>query len=362
MAVDVIMPRVDMTMERGTIRAWKAQPGDAVREGALLFEIETDKSAMEIDAPASGTLGRILVPAGVEVPVGTLVARILAAGEAAEAGSPPPPIAPAPSQAAPSDLPPALAAPAPRVAPPPAGDAPRPRATPLARRLAREHGLDLASLRGTGPRGRIGRADVEAARAATSTAPAGAAASAAPAMAFHSSIRADLGALLELRARIAAAQPGSAPPGPTTLLLRLLAALLPGHPALLGATGGSVDVAVALAHEEGTRLAVLAGLQGRRAEWIAAELARLAAPGAAGAAPPPPRHALVLANVGRIGIEGHAAAPRRGEAPVLAFGAIDRDRRATFTLAADREALDPAEAMRFLSRLRDFAAAPWLAL
>ena len=88
MAVDVIMPRVDMTMERGTIRAWKAAPGDAVREGALLFEIETDKSAMEIDAPASGTLGPILVPAGVEVPVGTVVARILAVGEAAEAGVP----------------------------------------------------------------------------------------------------------------------------------------------------------------------------------------------------------------------------------------------------------------------------------
>ena len=88
MAVDVIMPRVDMTMERGTIRAWKAAPGDAVREGALLFEIETDKSAMEIDAPASGTLGPILVPAGVEVPVGTVVARILAAGETAEAGVP----------------------------------------------------------------------------------------------------------------------------------------------------------------------------------------------------------------------------------------------------------------------------------
>ncbi|MFM8680608.1 MAG: E3 binding domain-containing protein [Alphaproteobacteria bacterium] len=366
MAVDVIMPRVDMTMERGTIRAWKAQPGDAVREGALLFEIETDKSAMEIDAPASGTLGPILVPAGVEVPVGTVVSRILAVGEVAEAAPAgaavpaPSSVSPAPPRVAAPVAPATPAPPAPRVAPPPAGADPRPRATPLARRLAREHGLDLASLRGTGPRGRIGRADVEAARAA---APATSAASpsAAPAAIFHSSIRADLGALLDLRARIAASRPGAPPPGPTTLLLRLLGALLPGHPALLGATGGGVHVAVALAREEGRRLAVLADLQGRRAEWIAAELARRAAPGAVDDAEAP-RHALVLANVGRLGIEGHAAAPRRGEAPVLAFGAIGRDRHAAFTLAADRDALDPAEAMRFLARLRDFAAAPWLAL
>jgi pyruvate dehydrogenase E2 component (dihydrolipoamide acetyltransferase) len=361
MAVDVIMPRVDMTMERGTIRAWKAAPGDAVREGALLFEIETDKSAMEIDAPASGTLGPILVPAGVEVPVGTVVARILAAGETAEAGVPQ--AAPAPqAAAAPMPATPAPAAPMPAARAPvaPAGADPRPRATPLARRLAREHGLDLASLRGSGPRGRIGRADVEAARDAASTR-AVAPLAAAPVAAFHSSIRADLGALLDLRARIAASRPRPAPPGPTALLLRLLGAVLPGHPALLAPAGGRVDVAVAIAREGGTRLALLAGLQGRRAEWVAAELARRAAAGDDGEADAP-RPALVLANVGRLGIEDHAAAPLRGGAPILAFGLVGRDRHATFTLAADREALDPAEAMRFLSRLRDFVAAPWLAL
>jgi pyruvate dehydrogenase E2 component (dihydrolipoamide acetyltransferase) len=361
MAVDVIMPRVDMTMERGTIRAWKAAPGDAVREGALLFEIETDKSAMEIDAPASGTLGPILVPAGVEVPVGTVVARILAAGETAEAGVPQ--AAPAPqAAAAPMPATPAPAAPMPAVRAPvaPAGADPRPRATPLARRLAREHGLDLASLRGSGPRGRIGRADVEAARDAASTR-AVAPLAAAPVAAFHSSIRADLGALLDLRARIVAAHPRTAPPGPTALLLRLLGALLPAHPALLGPAGGRVDVAVAVAREGGTRLALLADLRGRRAEWIAAELARLAAAGDDGEAVAP-RPALVLANVGRLGIEDHAAAPLRGGPPILAFGLVGRDRHATFTLAADREALDPAEALRFLSRLRDFVAAPWLAL
>lgn len=367
MAVDVIMPRVDMTMERGTIRAWKAAPGDAVREGALLFEIETDKSAMEIDAPASGTLGPILVPAGVEVPVGTVVARILAAGEAAEAGVPqvaaaPPPAAPPPPSAAMPAAPPPVALPVPaaRSSSAPAGADPRPRATPLARRLARENGLDLASLRGTGPRGRIGRADVEAARDAASTRAAAPSAT-APVAAFHSSIRADMGALLDLRARIVAAHPRTAPPGPTALLLRLLGALLPAHPALLGPAGGRVDVAVAVAREGGTRLALLADLRGRRAEWIAAELARLAAAGDDGEAVAP-RPALVLANVGRLGIEDHAAAPLRGGPPILAFGLVGRDRHATFTLAADREALDPAEALRFLSRLRDFVAAPWLAL
>ena len=142
---------------------------------------------------------------------------------------------------------------------------------------------------------------------------------------------------------------------------RLLGALLPAHPALLGPAGGRVDVAVAVAREGGTRLALLADLRGRRAEWIAAELARLAAAGDDGEAIAP-RPALVLANVGRLGIEDHAAAPLRGGPPILAFGLVGRDRHATFTLAADREALDPAEALRFLSRLRDFVAAPWLAL
>ena len=364
MAVDVIMPRVDMTMERGTIRAWKAAPGDAVREGALLFEIETDKSAMEIDAPASGTLGPILVPAGVEVPVGTVVARILAAGEAAEAGVPqvaaaPPPAAPPTPSAAMSATPTPVALPVPaaRASSAPAGADPRPRATPLARRLARENGLDLASLRGTGPRGRIGRADVEAARAA-SAARAAAPGPEAAAAVFHSRIRVDLGELLALRARLAAGRPGHAPPGLTALLLRMLAAVLPGHPALLG-DGGRVHVAVAMAGGDGARLAVLADLQGRRADWIAAELARLATAGADAHAPRP---ALVLANVGRLGIEDHAAAPRRGGPPVLALGLVGRDRHASLVLAADRDALDPLEAMRFLSRLRDFAGTPGLAL
>ncbi len=193
---------------------------------------------------------------------------------------------------------------------------------------------------------------------ASSTARAAAPGPAAAAAAFHSRIRVDLGELLALRARIAAGRPGHPPPGLTSLLLRVLAAVLPGHPALLG-DGGRVHVAVAMAGGDGARLAVLADLQGRRAEWIAAELARLAAAGADAHAPRP---ALVLANVGRLGIEDHAAAPRRGGPPVLALGLVGRDRHASLVLAADRDALDPLEAMRFLSRLRDFAGTPGLAL
>ena len=81
MPVEIVLPRVDMAMERGSILAWKVAEGQAVREGDLLFELETDKSAMEVEAPADGVIAGIRVPEGVEVPVGTVVAHIYAEGE-----------------------------------------------------------------------------------------------------------------------------------------------------------------------------------------------------------------------------------------------------------------------------------------
>jgi pyruvate/2-oxoglutarate dehydrogenase complex dihydrolipoamide acyltransferase (E2) component len=165
MARDVIMPKVDMDMASGTIRAWLVEDGAEVREGAGLFEIETDKAAMEIDAPASGILRRMAEP-GVALAVGSVVARIFASGENQDmtpaVPAPPPPVVAKPGTAV-------------HAASETSADADRTpdgaRATPLARRLARQRGIALSGLTGSGPRGRIQAADVIARTPSESAAP-----------------------------------------------------------------------------------------------------------------------------------------------------------------------------------------------
>ncbi|WP_273728174.1 acetoin dehydrogenase dihydrolipoyllysine-residue acetyltransferase subunit [Brucella gallinifaecis] len=163
MAVEVILPKVDMDMETGQISRWYAKDGDTVTKGQLLFEIETDKAAMEVDAPASGIIADISAAEGTIVPVGQAVAWIYAEGEARNGKSIPlveKPVAVAKVEAA---VEPA----APRQVElqssqiDEAGLANDVRATPLARRLAREAGIDLKSIQGSGPKGRVQKKDVE---------------------------------------------------------------------------------------------------------------------------------------------------------------------------------------------------------
>jgi pyruvate dehydrogenase E2 component (dihydrolipoamide acetyltransferase) len=372
MATDVIMPRVDMTMERGTIRSWSAEPGAAVRAGQTLFVIETDKAAMEIEAPEDGVLAEILVPPGREVPVGTVVALIRRAGAPADTPSgraqSPPVTASTPVAAAPP--PEAHQAPAVMRAMPPAAPAmpvaalPRPRATPLARRLSREHGLDLAAIAGSGPAGRIGRADVEAALARRAAAPLPAAAvverpGARVAVPFQVSAVLDLAPLDALRARIAPVLPRGRKPGLTAMILRILSAVLARHPAIgavSGADGGHVDIALALDADGGLATPVLRGADRLRVAGLVAALDALRdSPPADADDAPPPR--LLFANPGALGLEDFVAL--HDGMPVLSIGA----RRmpcgtARATLSADRATLDPVAAARFLSDLRGCVAAP----
>jgi pyruvate dehydrogenase E2 component (dihydrolipoamide acetyltransferase) len=160
MPVEVILPKVDMDMATGKIAKWHVKEGDAVKKGALLFEIETDKAAMEIDAPSDGIIRNIKAAEGAIVPVGQAVAFIYQDGETASAPfvaeSLPPvkPITPAPCpDAVQTAVLPAASA---------SGRFP---ATPLARRLAREGGISLEDIAGSGPRGRIAAIDVQGALA-----------------------------------------------------------------------------------------------------------------------------------------------------------------------------------------------------
>lgn len=177
MPTEVIMPKVDMDMETGTLSTWHVAEGETVRQGAPLFDIETDKAAMEVEAPATGRLHHILAAPGAKVGVGLPVAWIYAEGETVAAapptaGAP----APAPEPAVAAAAPPAqTAAPAPAPTSSPVHAPARTpgaiRATPVARRLAREADVALAGLTGTGPCGRIQRQDVEAYLAALARAP-----------------------------------------------------------------------------------------------------------------------------------------------------------------------------------------------
>ncbi len=153
MAVEVILPRVDMDMETGKINQWFVAEGESVVKGKPLFEIETDKAAMEIEAPADGILRGISAQLGETLPVGAVVGWICAPGEAFEA--------PTAKAAAAAPVAQAEAAPAPTpVAARVAGAEGATRATPKARRLAREQGVALASLKGSGPEGRVQAHDV----------------------------------------------------------------------------------------------------------------------------------------------------------------------------------------------------------
>ncbi len=194
MPVDILMPALSPTMTEGKLAKWVKKEGDKVKSGDVLAEIETDKATMEVEAVDEGTLGKILVAEGTEgVAVNTRIAIILEDGEDASAlsGAPKAAAAPAPAAApAAASAPAAAAAPASVAAAPAAaashGD--RVFASPLARRMAAQSGLDLSGVAGTGPHGRVVKADVEAALKggapkAAAVAPAAAPVAAAPAAA-----------------------------------------------------------------------------------------------------------------------------------------------------------------------------------
>ncbi|MGR3617393.1 MAG: pyruvate dehydrogenase complex dihydrolipoamide acetyltransferase [Paracoccaceae bacterium] len=191
MPTEILMPALSPTMEEGTLAKWLVKEGDTVSSGDLIAEIETDKATMEFEAVDEGVVGKILIAEGSEnVAVNTVIAVLLEDGESADdIGSAT--AVPAPT-AAPAAIEAPVASAAPAAAPAPAAsaaaDGGRIFASPLARRIAAQKGLDLATLTGSGPHGRIVKADVEnataqpaAAAVPAASAPAAVSAASAPA-------------------------------------------------------------------------------------------------------------------------------------------------------------------------------------
>jgi pyruvate dehydrogenase E2 component (dihydrolipoamide acetyltransferase) len=198
MAISVVMPALEMAQETGKLVSWKKKEGDSVKKGELLLEVETDKAVVEIEANGDGILGGVTAQAGAVVPVGQTIAWLLKPGETPPtqtvavqtgrtgAAALQQPVVAAESAAGPQGDPLAVAA---------AGNI---RISPKARRLAKEHGVDITRIKGTGPGGEIVAEDVLAAtaRTAAATAPAATYAAAAPASApAMASAPAELGAL-----------------------------------------------------------------------------------------------------------------------------------------------------------------------
>ena len=199
MATNINMPQMGYDMREGTVVRWYKQEGETVNRGEVIADIETDKATVEFEAYTDGVLGRIVASEGVAIPVGNLIAIITEPGEAV-------PDAPAPEAPAAAPAP----TPAPVVAaPPPAAPAPsedgQVRASPIARRLARERDIDLALLTGTGPNGRIVEQDV------LDYQPPAAVPSPAPGLAAPADSRIDLSRMRQTIARVTSDSKTTAP-------------------------------------------------------------------------------------------------------------------------------------------------------
>ena len=415
MPITITMPALSPTMTEGTLAKWLLQEGDTVRSGDMLAEIETDKATMEVEAIDEGILARILVAEGTEgVPVNAPIAIILEEGEDAsvleDAISAPAttPAAATPEPAA--DLPaPSMPAPAAPVAA--AGG--RILASPLARRMASQAGLDLASVSGSGPRGRIVKADIETAMA-TGGAPAPAApmpAAAVPAADaspfegefelqplttmrktiarrmseskreaphFYMTMDCELDALLALRTELNNRADGAFKLSVNDLVIKAAAVALMKIPAANAgySEGGiklykSADISVAVASERGLITPVIRNANGKGLEAISTEMRALAQKANDGKLMPEDYQggSFSISNLGMYGIKQFDAVINTPQACILAVGAGEQ--RAvvkdgalaiatvmSVTLSVDHRVVDGAIGAQFLAAFKGLLQEP----
>lgn len=416
MAVEVILPRVDMDMATGKISKWHHKEGDRVAKGAALFEIETDKAAMEIDAPADGILRNIVVSEGASAPVGSAVAWIYAEGEAVRAPVATAPIVQTAAPTAASTASPVLTAVAPAIA----GEAPR--ATPLARRLARQAGLTLAAIPGNGPRGRILAADVRnASEAKPAAAPAPVAGISGDSVQklyapgsfdvlpvdgmrrtiaarlteskqtvphFYLTVTCTLDTLLATRERLNASAPRGTDGKPlwklsiNDFVIKAMGVALQKVPAANVTWAGdsilqhrSSDVGVAVAVEGGLFTPVIRAVETKTLTAISAEMKELVAKARARKLVPSEYQGgtTAISNLGMYGIEQFTAIINPPQATILAVGsAVERfvpvkgqpvlASQMSCTLSCDHRAVDGAVGAELLSTFRSLIEEPLLML
>jgi pyruvate dehydrogenase E2 component (dihydrolipoamide acetyltransferase) len=419
---DVLMPRLSDTMEEGVLSQWLKKEGDQVHRGDVLAEIETDKATMDLEAYDEGVLQRLLVPEGATVPIGQPIA-VIDGGTPAHPASPP--AAPQPARSVPA--PAAEPAPPRPPAPPTPDTSPgtaRPaaptqiRTSPLARRIARDHGIDMATIAGTGPGGRIVRADVEAAVAAAEGRPVSRPATgpalppSKPTTATSASAEADdeevpltavrritarrltesataphfyltgvidAGRLLAFRAEVndRLAETGTKI-SVTDLVVRACAVALRAHPQVNSSWADDkilrhrrIHVGVAVALDDGLIVPVVRDADRKSLGEIAAEARALAERARAGRLTPDEftGGTFTISNLGMYGVDHFTAVINPPEAAILAVGAATQEpvvrdgqlaSRTTIklTLSIDHRVLDGATAAGFLRDLKGILEEP----
>jgi pyruvate dehydrogenase E2 component (dihydrolipoamide acetyltransferase) len=414
---EVVMPRLSDSMEEGTILTWLKQVGDEIAVGDELVEIETDKANMAYEADEAGTLTEILAQEGETLPIGSPIARIGESngeGPSARAAGPVSDTAPSQTGEGPASSPPTAEAEekdaeAPAVEAEPerdggGSDGERVKASPLARRLARDKGLDLGSLHGSGPGGRIVKHDVEEADAPSSTAPAPAAGgtakgevetqdpnklqqtiarrmaeSKATAPHFYLTIEIDMGKAVEGRAAIkGASKEGDVVPSFNDMIVKACAIALREFPKANGAYRDGrfelysrVNVGVAVAAEGALVVPTVFDADQKGLRQIAADTRAVAAKVRDGSVTPPELSGgtFTVSNLGMFGIDEFDAVINMGQAAILAVGAIReaaavRDgqivpaRLMKATLSCDHRILYGAEGAEFLARVKQLLEEP----
>jgi pyruvate dehydrogenase E2 component (dihydrolipoamide acetyltransferase) len=415
MATDVKLPRLGQGMESGVIVRWLKSEGDTVAKGEPLYELDTDKVTQEVESDLDGVLTKIVVPEG-DVEVGATVAVIEADGAATPPSEPPdagsagrvepttdgapePPPAPAPE----NEVPVGQAAEG-RVAPT------RVKASPLARRIARERGVDLASLVGTGPEGRILAEDVEKAAAGETAAPVAAPAAPLPlppgevevvkltsvrktiarrlteawtAPVFQLGVSADMTEVLALREQLVARlAEGDAKPTVNDVLVKLAGVALMRHvPVNATFTGEEIQrhpnahIGIAVAAPQGLVVPVIRDADRRTVQEIARARADLVTRARDNKLTLPDMEGgtFTISNLGMFGVEQFTAVLNPPQVAILAVGAVKNEPVVRdgelhvapilrMMLTCDHRAIDGADGAQFLQTLVALIEQPALAL
>jgi len=416
MPIPILMPALSPTMTEGNLARWLKSEGDSISPGDVIAEIETDKATMEVESVDEGTLGKILVAEGTEeVAVNTPIAVILEEGEDASAldgfnaGSAP--AAPAKAEETPKAEPapaasaPAKPSPAPAHAAAPAGrDGSRVIASPLARRLAAQQGIDLTTVTGSGPRGRIVKADIESyAGAPKAPAAAGRSAPSAPVMEgeaeyeivkpsnmrkviaermtaskqqvphFYLTMDCEIDTLLNARKDLnASAKEGAFKISVNDFIIKACAAALMQVPRANAAWSDegirlykNADISVAVAIDEGLVTPIVRRAEFKGLKQISEEMADLAARAREGKLMPEEFQGgtFTISNLGMYGVKNFDAVINQPQGAILAVGAgeqrpvVKNGELAvatvmSLTLSVDHRALDGAIGAEFLGVLK----------
>jgi pyruvate dehydrogenase E2 component (dihydrolipoamide acetyltransferase) len=418
MSSQVTLPRLGQGMETGTIVRWLKSEGDSVEKGEALYELDTEKVTQEVEAEASGVLLKILAGEGEEIEVGKAIAVIGEQGEEVPEGEAEDPTevseddgqeegSPAPErederERGREEAPEGPSEPAQSVE---STNGARVKASPLARRIARERGIELSALRGTGPEGRIVAEDVERASA---TGAAAAPAAAAPtgevevvklnqmrktiarrmteaweAPAFQISMSADMTASVHLReALLAHVKEGGIRPTYSDILTKVVALALMRHRDVNAHFAGdsvklfpNANIGIAVAIPHGLVVPVIPGCERLTIPEIAAARADIVSRTREGKlrAEDLDGGTFTISNLGMYGVERFTAVLNPPQAGILAVGAIEEravvvdgdfeiQPRMDMTLTIDHRSVDGATASEFLATVRSFLEEPGLAL